>query len=98
MAAKDGGLIAVRLHLRSLPLPGPAEALEDIVEDVTEVRSLEHQLQQAQKFETIGQLAGGIAHDFNSVVGAPGLGRDRLRTVPHLSADCRTLLSHSRPG
>ena len=41
-----------------------------IVEDVTELRSLEHQVLQAQNFETIGQLAGGVAHDFNNVVGA----------------------------
>jgi CheY-like chemotaxis protein len=32
-------------------------------ENLTEVRALERQLQQAQKFETIGQLAGRIAHD-----------------------------------
>src|SRR5271157_1934241 len=67
---KDGGLTVVRLHLRYLSLPGPADALEGIVEDVTELRALERQLQQAQKFETIGQLAGGIAHDFNNVIGA----------------------------
>lgn len=67
---KDGGLIAVRLHLRYLSLPGPADELEGIIEDVTELRALEHQLAQAQKFETIGQLAGGIAHDFNNVIGA----------------------------
>jgi len=41
---KDGGLIVVRLHLRYLSLPGPADALEGIVEDVTELRALERQL------------------------------------------------------
>jgi two-component system cell cycle sensor histidine kinase/response regulator CckA len=67
---RDGGFIAVRLHLRYVSLPGPADALEGIVEDVTELRALERQLLQAQKFETIGQLAGGVAHDFNNVIGA----------------------------
>ena len=67
---KDGGFITVRLHLRYLSLPGPADQLEGIIEDVTELRALERQLAQAQKFETIGQLAGGIAHDFNNVIGA----------------------------
>jgi two-component system cell cycle sensor histidine kinase/response regulator CckA len=44
--------------------------VEIIAEDVTELRGLERQLQQAQKFEAIGQLTGGIAHDFNNVIGA----------------------------
>ncbi len=86
---KDGGLIVVRLHLRYLSLPGPADALEGIVEDVTELRALERQLQQAQKFETIGQLAGGIAHDFNNVIGAilgwAELGQEQSRTYPAIA-------------
>jgi two-component system cell cycle sensor histidine kinase/response regulator CckA len=67
---RDGGILAVRLHLRRLPATGDSGALEVIAEDVTEVRAMERQLREAQKFEAIGQLAGGVAHDFNNAVGA----------------------------
>ncbi len=66
----DGGFVSVRVNLRLLRNKNEKPDYEVIAEDVTELRAMERQLLQAQKFEAIGQMAGGIAHDFNNVVGA----------------------------
>ncbi|MCE1203246.1 MAG: PAS domain S-box protein [Holophagaceae bacterium] len=46
------------------------EDVTQLKKDEAERRSLEAQLQQSQKLESLGSLAGGVAHDMNNVLGA----------------------------
>lgn len=40
----------------------------ETISDLTDSKSLEEQLLQAQKMESIGHLSGGIAHEFNNIL------------------------------
>ena len=42
--------------------------LIEVTENITEQKQVEHSLEHARRFETVGRLASGIAHDFNNIL------------------------------
>ncbi len=61
----DGAPIEVRWVV-SVPETESGRLLRGLVLDVSEQRAMQRELAQAQKLESIGQLAAGIAHEINT--------------------------------
>ena len=66
---KDGTIVPV--HLSVAPIFNEHDEITHFVavhEDLTELESLQKQMIQSQKMESVGIMAGGIAHDFNNLL------------------------------
>jgi len=61
---RDGRQIVIRC----LPVEGEGDTIILLINDVTEQRNLEVQLQHTRRMEAIGNISGGIAHNFNNLL------------------------------
>jgi PAS domain S-box-containing protein len=63
---KDGTRIWLNMSIRAIRQDGAVARFEGMCDDITERKQLREHLFQAQKLESVGQLAAGIAHEINT--------------------------------
>jgi PAS domain S-box-containing protein len=88
---KDGRKIWTTMSIRVIRNNGVVLRYEGMSEDITERNRLRQQLYQAQKLESVGQLAAGIAHEINTPTQFIG---DNVRFLKDAFLDLTNLLTN----
>ncbi len=88
---KDGSKIWIAMSVRAIRQNGSVVRFEGMCEDITERNELREQLLQAQKLESVGQLAAGIAHEINTPTQYIG---DNVRFMKDAFQEIKSLLAH----
>ena len=88
---KDGSKIWAVMSVRAIQQNGAVVLYEGMAEDITERKLLQSQLLQAQKLESVGQLAAGIAHEINTPTQYIG---DNVRFLKDAFQDLKSLLAN----
>jgi PAS domain S-box-containing protein len=86
---RDGSKFWISMSAVAIRQKGAVVRYEGMVQDITERKMLREQLLQAQKLESIGQLAAGIAHEINTPTQYIG---DNVRFLKDAFADINSLL------
>jgi PAS domain S-box-containing protein len=88
---KGGSRVWTTMSVRAIHQDGVIVRYEGMSEDITERNLMREQLAQAQKLESVGQLAAGIAHEINTPTQYIG---DNVRFLKDAFQDLKDLLAN----